>query len=69
MSGAQLWNGTAEILNAKPLMMKTMPTTSMPFRFPSVKEAPMSVSKVELVEPNSRLMPYSMTAEANTPSR
>ena len=29
----------------------------------------MSVSKVELVEPNSRLMPYSMTAEANTPSR
>ena len=69
MSGAHVWNGTAETLKAKPAMTNTMATTSRPIRSPSARLAPMSVSSVDPVAPYSRLMPYSSTALANTPSR
>ena len=69
MSGAHVWNGTADTLKANPAMTNTMATTSRPIRSPSASAAPMSVSSVEPVAPYSRLMPYSSTALANTPSR
>ena len=51
------------------MMTKATATTSSPVRSLSVTAAPMSVSSVEPVAPYSRLMPYSSTALANTPSR
>ncbi len=52
MSGAQVWNGTAETLNAKPITMKRMPTTTMADgASPPSSAAPISVRTVEPVTP------------------
>ncbi len=58
VSGAQLWNGTALTLKAKPMITNTTPTTSMPTCLPPIVMAlPMSVSIVLPTVPYSRLMP------------
>ena len=70
VSGAHVWNGTALTLNAKPTMTNTTPITSMPPSLPlPVTTWPMAVSLVLPVAPYSRLIPYSITALANTPSK
>ena len=58
MSGAQKWKGTADTLNAKPTRTKRMPrlTTGFEPTEPLVAD-PMSVSRVEPVNPKMRLMP------------
>ena len=69
VSGAHVWNGTADTLKAKPATTNTTATTSS--RRARARRGPreMSVNFVEPVAPYSRLMPYSSTALANTPSR
>src|SRR5262245_24703985 len=57
VSGAQVWNGTADTLNANPATMNATATTSSPIRLRSARSAPMSTSLVEPVAPYSRLIP------------
>src|SRR5262245_59286645 len=51
VSGAQVWNGTADTLKANPAMTNATATTSSPIRFRSASVAPMSTSLVEPVAP------------------
>ena len=55
---------------AKPIVVKRMPTTTMAAgASPPLSWAPMSVRTVDPVTPKISDIPYSITAEANTPSR
>src|SRR3954451_8850021 len=68
VSGAHVWNGTAETLKAKPTTQNTMPSVTIGLVvLPS--DAPMSVSNVVPVTPYSNDMPYNMIPEAKTPIR
>src|SRR5215203_6006663 len=57
VSGAHVWNGTADTLNANPAMTKTMATTARPSTSRAASTAEISVNFVDAVAPYSRLMP------------
>src|SRR5881394_1888009 len=69
VSGAHVWNGTADTLNAKPATTNTMASVTIGIDWPVEMVLPMSTSKVLPVTPNSSDIPYSITPDANTPSR
>ena len=51
VSGAHVWNGTADTLKPKPATTNTTATTSSPMRSFSASAAPMSTSLVDPVAP------------------
>ena len=51
VSGAQVWNGTADTLKAKPEITKAMAITCRPISLPDAMETPMSTSLVEPAVP------------------
>src|SRR3954470_8481799 len=57
VSGAQVWNGTAETLKAKPTMMNTTASTTMGVSPDVCTEAAIRVNTVEPAWPERRLMP------------
>src|SRR6476661_4688535 len=69
VSGAQKWNGTALILNAKPTRVRNTATISSEVCGTLPTVSLMSESRVEPVSPNTSDMPYSMIADDNTPIR
>src|SRR4051794_7275796 len=70
VSGAQVWNGTAEILNPNPTSTNTMPSVTMCVSAAGdCMKVPMSASTVDPATPKINDMPYSMMAVANTPIR
>ena len=65
-----MWNGTAETLNAKPTTTNTTASACTAAKSPLRSiDLPMSTKRVELATPYNNDMPYSITAEANTPSK
>src|SRR3954454_3523630 len=69
VSGAHVWNGTADTLNANPTTQKITPSVTIAGVLPLPSAAPISVSTVDPVTPKISDIPYSMIAVANTPIR
>ena len=69
VSGAQKWNGTALILNANPTSVRKIATANNGGRSGREAYAPILLSNVEPDNPKMKDMPYSITADDNTPKR
>src|SRR5213076_1752722 len=69
VSGAQKWNGTALILNANPTSVRKIATANNGGRSGREAYAPILLRSVEPDSPKMNDMPYSITADDNTPKR
>src|SRR6266849_3396533 len=69
VSGAQKWKGTALILNANPTRVRKIATANNGGRSGRAAYALILLSNVEPDNPKMKDMPYSITADDNTPKR
>src|SRR5713226_768952 len=69
VSGAQKWKGTALILKANPTSVRKIATANSGGRLDPPAYVPILLSSVDPDNPKISDMPYSITADDNTPNR